>query len=727
MNGKLLAGVGLAWLALAPPAPAQSLSYTTSWIGNTFGGTSGPGQARRHVPLSVDGLFVLPDGTCCTNSGWDEDGAEAGFFKNGDIVGSAGHTHGWGYGGGAEVAANRRYLFLAQTVGNEGGGLVAADTWPAKGLVWSGVSRRTRGGGAAPFPGGKGGHGDTLRGCFLPLAETREGTATALGGLAADDTHLYLSDAAAGEVAVYDPETMTRRRGWPLPRAGRIALAADSTLWIIQRGDAGHRPRVVHRTGGGASLGEAITDVAAPSALGLDSRGRLLVADDGPGQQVRVYDVRGPAPRLAGTLGEPGGIFAGPGARAGRDGALRFNGIRGVGGDAQGNVYVASSGGGTVLESYAPTGKRNWRLLGLEFVDSADADPASDGRDVYTREEHFAMDYARTVPGGEWTYRGSTLDRFRYPDDPRLHTSPASAFVRRVAGRLFLFTTDMYADTLTVSRFDRAARGEVAIPTVCFAKHHEKGDGTGGWPPSQPDAGEWIWRDANGDGAMQAGEYLSRPGDAPPSWGWSVDSRGGVWQATDRAGLRCFPCGGLDAHGGPRYSYASMRSFPMPPDFTELCRAEYVPETDTLFLAGYTLDHPHLGGEWGAVGSQVLRYDGWNKGVRQPAVRIMLPYDGKQDAQLFIKAMCIAGDYLFAAESRSPERVFVYDVRTGLSVGTMQPGASVGKSSGWIDTPYGVRAVRRANGEYEVFVEEDLDAKVILYRWKPTGGRKRAG
>lgn len=163
----LRGAVLLAWLALSLPAAAQSLSYTTSWLGNTFGGTPGPGQARRHVPLSIDGLFVLPDGTCCTNSGWDEDGAEAGFFKNDDIVGSAGHTHGWGYGG-AEVAANHRYLFLAQTVGSEGGGLVAADTWPAKGLVWSGVSRRTRGGGAAPFPSGRGGTATRCAGVFCP-------------------------------------------------------------------------------------------------------------------------------------------------------------------------------------------------------------------------------------------------------------------------------------------------------------------------------------------------------------------------------------------------------------------------------------------------------------------------------------------------------------------------------------------------------------------------------
>ena len=409
----------------------------------------------------------------------------------------------------------------------------------------------------------------------------------------------------------------------------------------------------------------------------------------------------------------------GQGPQVGRDGPLRFNRLTGVSEDAAGNIYVAANGAGTVLESYAPTGKRLWRLLGLEFIDTPDADPASDGQNVYTKEEHFVLSYAKKSLGSEWTYQGCTVDRFRFPDDPRLHTSPTSAFTRRIGGKLFLFTTDMYADTLTISRFDRAAHGEVAVPAGCFAKHHLKGD----WPPHQPETGEWIWRDGSGDGAMQAGEFFSRPADAPESWGWCVDSRGGVWQATNRDGIRHFPCAGLDEHGCPRYSYATMETVPMPPQFTELCRIEYRPETDTLFLAGYTKDHPHLGGEWGAAGTEVLRYDNWSQGNRDPALRIMLPNDGKQDAQLFIKAMCVAGDYLFAAESRSPERVFVYNLRTGDFAGIMQPGAAVGRSSGWIDTPYGIRAIKRSTGEYEIFVEEDLDAKVILYRWKPKPGQ----
>jgi len=43
-------------------------------------------------------------------------------------------------------------------------------------------------------------------------------------------------------------------------------------------------------------------------------------------------------------------------------------------------------------------------------------------------------------------------------------------------------------------------------------------------------------------------------------------------------------------------------------------------------------------------------------------------------------------------------------------------GPEVGSKSGRIDVPWGLRAFKRANGEYLVFVEEDLRAKVIMYR-----------
>ena len=135
--------LGLSSLVSFLPARAQDapepppLKYTASWFGNDFG------DGKKWVQMTADAMFVAPDGTCVLNTFWDEGGREVGLYKDGDVIGSAGHTHGWGYDGAYAVTMNGKYLFIAQVVDNEGGGLVGADTWPVKGKLWFGVSRRT--------------------------------------------------------------------------------------------------------------------------------------------------------------------------------------------------------------------------------------------------------------------------------------------------------------------------------------------------------------------------------------------------------------------------------------------------------------------------------------------------------------------------------------------------------------------------------------------------------
>ncbi len=706
------------------------LHYTTTWIGNSFAGTKVAGlRSRKHVQLDVRAMYVTSDGTCYTATGWDEDGAEIGIYREGDVVGSAGHTHGWGYSGGSAVTASKDYLFFAQTVGNEGGGLKGMGTWPSKGRVWYGVSRRRRDGAPAPFESGKGGDGDTLKGVFLPINDMAEGVNAEITGLAADTkNHLFVSDPYSAQVKVYDAETMALLHSWRVERPAALAVNGKGELWVVQTtGIAAQNARLLHLTADGRPMpdGFDLPREVKPGGICLDAQGRLLLTDRGVAQQIRVYDTHNVPPALTGTIGVRGGIFAGKGSEIGRDGPLRFNDPVGVGVDRTGNLYVCSSGsvagGGTVLESYDEDNKRLWRLQGLAFIDTADVDPTSDGVHVYTKDKHFFMDFSKSA-GQEATYRGYTANRFKYPDDPRLRSGDCGVFFRRIQGKPFLFVTDMYSGGLRLFRFKPDSDGECAIPSGYFAKEHVKPDlalSKQPWPTTQPEKGEWIWRDNNGNGTLNSDEYDGKPTNAPGLWGWCVDSQGSVWQATEHDGIRKFPVQGLDRIGNPIYTYASMQTVPTPTLFTELCRLEYVPETDTMFLAGYTTDHPHKGGEWGVVGTEVLRYENWSQGSRTASTRIVLPYDGLRDAKKFIKSFAVAGDYVFAGEGREPCAIFVYNAKTGVPVGKLQPDATVGSNSGWLDFPYAVRAFRRSNGEYLVFVEEDLDAKVILYRWKP--------
>ena len=82
--------------------------------------------------------------------------------------------------------------------------------------------------------------------------------------------------------------------------------------------------------------------------------------------------------------------------------------------------------------------------------------------------------------------------------------------------------------------------------------------------------------------------------------------------------------------------------------------------------------------------------------------------------------MSVAGDYVFTVTVKTAE-VYVYNAKTGTSAQKLKPGPEVAGESGWIDIPHGIRAFRRANGEYLVFVEEDWKGKVIMYRIKGTG------
>jgi hypothetical protein len=121
---------------------------------------------------------------------------------------------------------------------------------------------------------------------------------------------------------------------------------------------------------------------------------------------------------------------------------LKFYGITGVGTDAAGNIYINSNGfnnSGTDLRKLSPNGKLQWQLLGLHFVDNADTDPATDGIEVFAKQEHFVMNYSKPA-GQQWTYKAYTINPFKYPQDPRLHTSPTSVFFAASKASLSCFS-----------------------------------------------------------------------------------------------------------------------------------------------------------------------------------------------------------------------------------------------------------------------------------------------
>ena len=62
-------------------------------------------------------------------------------------------------------------------------------------------------------------------------------------------------------------------------------------------------------------------------------------------------------------------------------------------------------------------------------------------------------------------------------------------------------------------------------------------------------------------------------------------------------------------------------------------------------------------------------------------------------------------------------QVSLYDATTGSLLDQFTPGPEVGGTSGNIDMNDGISVYQRQNGEYLIFVEEDDQEKVLMYRW----------
>ncbi len=336
-------------------------------------------------------------------------------------------------------------------------------------------------------------------------------------------------------------------------------------------------------------------DLFQPTALALSNDGLLMVADSGTGprQQVLFYDVADPKrPRLVRTFGDRGGIGSGT---PGEVTPTKFWGIRGVGMDREGCLYVAQSEMGTVLRKFRPDGQLAWELFGHFFVNVACADPSTDGDDVWGVQEHYRMDY-RQPPGKEARWVGYSLDRHRYPNDPRGLTfvkqqgehGLTSPQVVDLEGRRLMYVGGMFASNfINIYRFD----GEIAVPSGLIMQWD------GGlyrtdlkWPPHRP-SGTFLWRDTNGDGDYQSDEYAPNAGRVHPGPFW-VDKKGNIWMAY---GFFRYDFQGFDPKGNPTYRADKITVMDPPKGMKKVARVWYDSDTDTLVAADEGSDMRHIG------------------------------------------------------------------------------------------------------------------------------------
>ncbi|MBI3448913.1 MAG: hypothetical protein HY049_08375 [Acidobacteria bacterium] len=722
-------------VSLKPP----TLPYQTSWIANTLPG------ALRSVQQNTQGMYVDPaNGKMFLDTFWDEAAEEASMYDtNGSILGTLTETHAWSRYGGSAVTSDGTYAYLGMEQHHLDG--QPAGGYPDANEVWYCVRRYAVDGKPAPFtgpnidpntnPGTAGGYDGSLK-------IVSRVTDHVIRGLSIDagTRELYVSDTMANTINVYNANsgmTMNLLRSFPVaspyshPRGS--AIDSNHNLWLIA--DANGVPAIVHYGPNGNWLGPDIAPSGwDPSAITVDGTGVLWVADKGPDMQIKKFNSSG---TQIGTFGNQGGVFSGT---KGLVGPLKLNTPVGVGVDYSGNVWVAGdlggrkAPGGTELRKFDSSGNLLWERYGLVFRDAAGVDPTTDGKDLYTVQQHFTMDYSKPT-GQQWTYKGVTLDP-NYHDDLRLQYPNSGGlggtFIRYKNGSKFMFVTTEFGVYLGIYRF--AANSEIAIPSGLMTRQTYNLQ----WPANFPGgAARLIWRDIDGNGSIDPNntEYITDSPSQYSLYGWYVDANMDVWTTNSDPNqpnpiseplVRRYRCLGLDTAGNPKYdgtniddyAYASFNSDPDPNyAITQVNHAIYIPATDTMYLGLYSKKNDYLPGsaEFAIIGHELRRYNNWVNGPRTIAWKTVIPYGGTYHSA---HSMDVAGNRVYVVMMDTAE-TFAYDTATGALIKTFTPGPEIGGEAPFVDVPEGLTAFQRGNGDYLVFVQDDLDAKNILYQ-EPT-------
>jgi hypothetical protein len=705
----------------------NTLDYTTSWIGNSLPGKgTGTTHALQHIPLDIDGMYATPDGKVYTNTTWDEGGRPVSVFKDGQLISplnDENNSPNWSNGGGDAIAADTMYIYKGNSANGTDGGqgitvLNAADLTQAS-VTLTGSS--------------------TL------------GNSYAVNGITISQGKIYVTEEDMNIVDVFDQNTLALISSLTIDNPARIAVDSHGGIWVSHNDESPYPnlngniinydadfglPTVDHFD----STGKLINTITLPgdaevSALWIDNLGFLLVGDEGPDQNIKVYGNILYGPTLIRTLGVKGGVYAGDPDDHGKIGPWRFRGITGIATDQFENLYVSqngfafahTNGHGTQLQSYNIFAQTNWSVDALEFVNTLDADPKSE-TDVYDPYHHFKLDYKKPA-GQEAEFKADTLDRFRYPDDVRITGIASTTQVQYIQGKKFLLVGNQGGVYMAIYRFDDSASGpgkEIAIPCAAF----DYGSFQGNYQDFdvQPLNGEFIWRDLNGDGRIQMDEFVEPSNDLHRDGGnfW-MDSNGDVWQVNYQAEyppyensihLRRYLFQGFDSFGAPIYDFNHMAVYNVPTDFSDIPTVSgsiFRPdqtEGGTLYVSG---GQPSAGGF-----SQIVRYDHWDKGNRKAKWIINVPFDADPNNTWSPESFSQAGKFIFV-DFNTPHYTLIFSAETGAYVGEFTPGKNVGglPNVGNDDEWQSTRAHLLDTGEYVLFHEEDYQAKQLMYKWKP--------
>jgi hypothetical protein len=685
----------------------RELTYERSWFGNTFSGWDR--WENNGVHINLKDIFVTQDNIIYTVTRWGENtpGLVA-WDRDGNMLQSI-TANGWR--GTVAVVADDSYIY-------------------------SDFEEDIRKIGRNDFDLGKNSNLTAL----ATAANVGE-----VNSLALIEDELFAAIEGEG-IVVFSARDLTRKRKLNIVDPFKIASDRNGNLWVLTgRSDAGGIPNSYDlgatRVEAYTKQGEKILEFNLPQGVvgsdihaDLYQTSRLFITDVGSREQVLVYDINSTNPKLVGTFGQAGGVFAG--SIAGIVKPQRFFSANAVATDAFGNLFVNSRtgswDGNTRFEKYSSSGQLQWRRIALSFVDSASANPKND-RDMYLKTSRVLIDYDR--PKGEqdtfWRYYAHTMNPHKYPDDPRWFANlvwpehkPTRTQVFYANGQKFLFvTTQSGGKTFAIFRFNPKTDGEIAIPAVFYSAEPLKETKSGrDFPRDQPRKGAYLWVDLNGDGQIASNEYQTNVDAA--LYRQTIDNKGNIWAVNRNTtnSISLLQLQGISDKGVPMYDLNSkLSTYSMPTDIDVISSATYMAETDTMLIAGN--DPACL--FFGLGFSEVINIPQWSEGNRKPSFKIDLPNacGGGHNKAIPI-AMDTVGQYIFVGYYNSMPgssveqngHVRVHKVSDGSFVGYME---HFNYLKGDIDVFNGMQVTMKKDGTYVVIVEEAMRPKQIIYEWKP--------
>ena len=496
------------------------------------------------------------------------------------------------------------------------------------------------------------------------------GTGDAITGLADYNGEIYASDFPGNRIQVYTTAGVFAR-GWTITGPGAIAVEnGGANIWVAQK-SSGKICRFSANGTAGAVI--QMPSTSRPASLYIDSQNRLWVGDEGPDMNIKIYANLTTTPTLAFTYGDTGGYLNTSTGTMGETGAGRFTRVVGIGGDTAGNVYVLNNPWGgtwdlgrkgeTDIHCYSSSGALLWTLQALNFEGSATPDSGTDGVNLYSGDILFSG-------SGGAGYLANTVNPFRYPTDPRLNASSADrglhfGHAACVGGNRILMAGGQNPDGFFSFYFNPATDGYVAIP-----------------------------------GTTTFGISGARVRN-----GFCLDTAGNVWTGLDKTNaIQKYPLTGFNANGSPIWGAAV--STPTPSTIAPLNQLRYLPDSDTMVLAGGSTD-------WTVIGNRVEVYNGWQAGNRTPNRVITL-------SRATAKSITAAGGYLFVGYYAVPN-VDVFNLSTGSLVLTLVSNNNVTTGND-TDSMYSLHAYLRSNGEYMITKDDYNMSKVVIYRWNPATG-----